>query len=93
MDPISLSAYGFCQGLDGLETHLADAHAGDPAPEHVAVDGVAIPQQPSRRRVVRKRFNHLLRRPRRRGMFRDVDVDDSPAVVAEQDQARTARGR
>ena len=22
--------------------HLADAHAGDPAPEHVAVDGVAI---------------------------------------------------
>src|ERR1700674_5014849 len=56
--------------------HFADAHAGDPAPEHVAIDGVAIAQQPSRRRVLRKRLNHLLRRPRSRGMFRDVDMDD-----------------
>ncbi len=35
---------------------LADAHAGDPAPEHVAVNGVTIPQQPSRCRVVGERF-------------------------------------
>ena len=69
--------------------NLADAHAGDPAPEHVAVDGVAIPHQPSRRRVVRKGFHHLLRRPGGRGMFRDVDVDDSPTLVRKQDQHRT----
>ena len=34
--------------------HFANAHAGDAAPERVPIDGVAIPQQPSRRRVVRK---------------------------------------
>ena len=65
---------------------LADAHAGDPAPEHVAVNGVTIPQQPSRCRVVGERFNHLLRRPRSRGMFGDVDMDDSPALMGKQDQ-------
>ena len=66
--------------------NLADPHAGDSAPEHVAVDGVAIAQQPPRRRVLWKGFNHLLRRPHSRGMFRDVDMDDSPALMGEQDQ-------
>ena len=66
--------------------HLADPHAGDAAPEHIAVDGVAISEQPSRRRVLRKRFNHLLRRPRRCGVFRDVEMNDSPTLMAEQDQ-------
>src|SRR4030095_11059906 len=55
--------------------HLADAHAGYSAPEYIAVDGVAIAEQPSRRCVRRKRFNHLLRRPRRRGVFRDVEMN------------------
>jgi hypothetical protein len=66
--------------------HFADAHAGDPAPEHVAIEGVAIAQQPSRGRILGESFTHLLRGPHRRGMFRDVDVDHSPALVAEQDQ-------
>src|SRR2546421_721041 len=42
--------------------NLADPHVRDSAPEHVAVDGVAIAQQPPRR-VLWKGFNHLLRRP------------------------------
>ena len=69
--------------------NLAYAHAGDAAPEHVATDGVAIPQQPSRCRAVRERFNHLLRRPRSRGMFRDVDIDDSAALLGEQDHTNS----
>jgi hypothetical protein len=60
--------------------NLADAHARGPAPEHIAVDSVAIAQQPSRRRVLREGFNQLLRRPHSRGMFRDVDADDSPGA-------------
>src|SRR5688572_30370014 len=60
--------------------YLANAHASDTPPEHLTVDGVAIPQQPSRRGVVRKRFNHLLRRPGRRRMFRDTEMDDSATL-------------
>src|SRR5436190_21565425 len=59
-------------GAGWTTDNLADTHAGDPVPEHVAVNGVTIPQQPSRCRVVRERFNHLLRRPRSRWMFGDV---------------------
>ena len=65
---------------------LADAHAGDPAPEHIAIDGVAIPQEPAWRCVVRKGFNDLLRCPCGRRMFRDRDVNDSSALVREQHQ-------
>jgi hypothetical protein len=66
--------------------HLTDAHAGDSAPECVAVNGVAIAEHPSRCPILRKGVNYLLPRPHRRGMFRDVEVNDSPALVAEQDQ-------
>src|SRR5476651_1196023 len=57
-------------GARWARQHLANAHPGDAAPERAPVDGVAIPQQPSRRRVVRKGVNHLLRRPGCRGMRR-----------------------
>src|SRR2546428_5761359 len=40
---------------------FGDPHAGDAAPEHIPVDGIAIPQQPSRRGVVRKGLDDLLR--------------------------------
>ena len=73
-------------GAGRARDHFSDTHAGDAAPEHVAIDGVAIPQEPSRRGVVRKGFNDLLRRPRGRGMFRDREMDDSSAVVREQDE-------
>ena len=43
--------------------HLLATHPGDAALEGIAIDGVTIAQQPSRRRVVRKGLNHLLRRP------------------------------
>ena len=36
--------------------------------------------------IVWIRFNHLLGRPHGRGMFRDVEMDDSAALMGEQDQ-------
>ena len=78
-------------GAERTGDHLADAQAGDPALEDVTVDGVAIPQQPSRRRVVRKRVHQLLRRPGRRGVVRNVEVDDPPPVtLAEPARASSA---
>jgi hypothetical protein len=65
---------------------FTDVHLTDPAPEWVAIESVAISQQPSRCRVVRKDFDHLLRRPLRRWMLSDVEVDDQPAVVRQQDE-------
>ena len=75
---------------------LTDPHAGDSASERVTIDPVAISQQPARGGVVRKRFNDLLGRPRRRRMLGDVDVNDPPAVMHqhdedEQDSAREGR--
>ena len=32
----------------GARNDLADAHAGDPTPELVSIDGIAIPQEPAR---------------------------------------------
>jgi len=49
--------------------------------ERLAVDRVAIAQQPAGRRVIRKRLNDLLRGPGGRRMLRDVEVNDPPAVV------------
>ena len=63
-----------------------DPQAGDPAAERVAVDDVAISQEPSRCRVVGKGFNDLLHRPRGLRMLRDRKVDDSSALVREQHQ-------
>ncbi len=75
---------------------FGDAHAGDAVPKHVAVNSVAIPQEPARRGLVRKGFNDLLGRPRGRRMVRDRQVDDSSAVVREQyedEQDASGEGR
>ena len=86
IEPISLSAYGFCHGLDGLDEDFTDPHAGDAAAERVAIDRVAISQQPSRCGIVRKGINDLLRCPCGRRMLGDVEMDNPPAVVREQDE-------
>jgi len=44
-----------------------------------------------RRRVLRKGFNHLLRGPYRRGMFRDVDVEYSPARGLSRTKTKSTR--
>jgi len=54
--------------------------------EPLAVDRVAIAQQPARRRVIGKRFNYLLRSPGGCRMLRDVEMNDPPAVVEKDDE-------
>ncbi len=43
--------------------HLGDADASHPSPKLAAVDVVANAQEVTRRRVIGKRFDDLLRRP------------------------------
>jgi hypothetical protein len=64
--------------------NLGHAHARDAAPELVAIDGIAISDEPARRGVVRKGVNDLLRRPCGCWMFSDRQVDDSAPVVTEE---------
>jgi hypothetical protein len=53
--------------------------------ERLAVDRVAIAQQPAGRRVIRKRLNDLPCGSGGRRMLRDVKVNDPPTVM-EKDQ-------
>ncbi len=82
MDPIRRSAYGFCQGLDGLEMT-------SPMPMPATRRRKMSPYTASRslnahRGVVREGFYDLLRRPLRGRMLRDIEMDDPSAVVREQ---------
>jgi hypothetical protein len=84
MEPIRRSAYGFCQGLDGLEMTSEMPMLGDSASENITVDRVPVSQEPSGRAVVRKGFNDLLRGPHGRGVLRDGEVHDPATLVGEQ---------
>src|SRR5262249_14342741 len=63
--------------------HFFDIHCGDLLAELVAIDSISISQQISRRGIKRKGFEHLLRRPFRRGMSCDVEVHDASSIVCE----------
>jgi hypothetical protein len=54
--------------------------------ERLAVDGVAITQQPAGRRVIWKRLNDLLRGPGGRRVLRDVEMNDAPTVMEQDDK-------
>jgi hypothetical protein len=75
----------------GTGDDLRDAHAGDTAPEHVPVDGIAIPREPPRRGVVRKGLDDLLRRPCGGGVFGDRQVDDSAGWWASSTSTNSTR--
>src|SRR5689334_13773361 len=63
-----------------------DIHDLDLVAEPVAVDAVAIPKQGFRCSVERKWFEHLLRRPFGGRMRGDVEVDNTPAIMSENDK-------
>jgi hypothetical protein len=71
--------------------NFSNTHAGDMAAERIIVDDIAIAQEPLRCGIVWKGLNHLLGRPHGGGMFRDVEVDYSAALVGEQDQYEQIR--
>src|SRR5215467_13947144 len=60
-----------------------DIHYCDLVAELLAIDSISISQQISRRGIKRKGFEHLLRRPFRRGMSCDVEVHDASSIVCE----------
>ena len=73
---------------------LRQAQGGDGAPSGDIEDGVPVMQQESRRHMPRERFAESLPRPCRRGMRRDVDVQD-PAddrVREDDEDEQHARG-
>src|SRR5262249_41663001 len=63
--------------------HFFDIHCGDLLAELLAIDSISISQQISRRGIKRKGFEHLLRRPFRRWMRCDVEVDHASSIVRE----------
>ena len=88
----TLSTNGSDQALDkwilpraqGARDDLADAHPDHTTSEEVAVDRVAIPQEPARSRVVRKGLDDLVGRPRGCGMLRDPKMDNASTVMGQQ---------
>jgi hypothetical protein len=62
------------------------AYASDSLAERLAVNRVAIAQQPAGHRVLRRRLNDLLRGPGGRWMLRDIEVNDPPAVMEKDDE-------
>ena len=63
--------------------------------EDRTVRGVAVAQQKAGSYVPRKRFNYLLRKPRRRGMLGDIAPHNPSATVSQDDHdvEQSKRGR
>ena len=72
----------------GRGQDFSDSHALHALPERVTVDAVTIAEEIGRRGVVRERVHDLLGRPVRGGVFGHVEVDDTPAMVGEHDEAQ-----
>ena len=75
----------------GYGDHLTDPHAPHPVLERVAVDLVTIAEEIGGRGIVREGVHDLLSRPGGGQRLGDVEVEDSPAMVGEHDQASTRR--
>jgi hypothetical protein len=69
----------------GGSDHCCDPHVPHPLPKRGAGDPVSVPPEKTRRLVPREGVHDWLRRPRGRGMLGDVDMDNPPAVM-DQDQ-------
>ena len=63
--------------------HLFSAHVPHLLTESVTVDPIAVAQEILRCLVPGERLHHLLCRPLRRRVFRDIHVHDAASVVGE----------
>src|SRR5262245_41966468 len=81
IEPITRSAYGFCQGEPGSGAYLADPPGVHPTPERWSGDAVAVPEEIARRRIFWKGFDDLLCGPRGSGVCGDVQGEDAASVV------------
>ena len=72
---------GVLPGRAWCREHLGYAHASHPSPKLAAIDVVAIAQEVTRRRVIGKRFDNLLRCPGGSGGIGYAEVYDSSAML------------
>jgi len=77
------STYGFCQGEQWRRPDLRYAHRFDPAAEVRAIRCVAVSQQVAWRGVPRKRLCDLAGEPTCGRMLGDIQVQNLPSRVAE----------
>ena len=66
--------------------NLLDVESRNAPFEVRPVDSIPVSQQVTRRRIPRKSINDLLRGPLCRRMLRDIEMDDAPAIVTENDE-------
>jgi hypothetical protein len=66
---------------------LLNSHAANPIPEVGTMDPISVTEHVPGRCVVRKRFDDLLGRPALRWMTGDVEVNDHPSMVLENQEA------
>ena len=65
---------------------LIDAQAFNPSRNPLTVNAIAVSNQITWSRIERKRLNELLSCPLGRRMFRDVEVDNSPSIMGQDDE-------
>jgi hypothetical protein len=68
------------------DADLADPQPFDATRKILTVDRVSIPEEVSRRRVLRKGLDQLARCPDGGGVIGDVEVEEFAAIVAEDDE-------
>jgi hypothetical protein len=66
--------------------HFFDSHPLHTLPKRGPIDPVPIAQQIPRGLVPRKGSHHLVSRPQRRGVFRDVRMDDAAPFMGQDEQ-------
>ncbi len=66
--------------------NLTNSQARQLSLNSITIYAIAVTQQIPRGRIERKRFHDLLGCPLRGRMFRHVEVDDSPAIVRQDDE-------
>ena len=70
----------------GRGEHFAHAHPPDSGPERLPINRIAIPQEITGHITPRKRLDHLLCRPFRAGVGGDVEMEEAPPLVRQDDK-------
>ena len=73
-------------GPHGCRDDLVDTQTFNPPRNALTVYAIAVSNQITGSSIKPKRFDDLLRSPLRRGMFRHVEVNNSPSVVGQHDE-------
>ena len=77
---------GVLPGRGRCGDNLVNTLARHPSLNLITIYTIAVSQQTLRGRIERKRFHDLLGCPLRGRMFRHVKVDDSPAIMRQDDE-------